>query len=66
MDLFSRKIGHLHANYLVSGSKGQLNSELIHDVIVSPKMPTKNLKDFSNYLQGQKFLVGILGEMMTS
>ena len=26
--------------------KGQLNSELIYKVIVSPKMPTKNLKDF--------------------
>ena len=27
-------------------SKGQLNSEWIHEVIVSSKMPTKNLKDF--------------------
>ena len=26
--------------------KGQLNSEWIYEVIVSPKMPTKNLKDF--------------------
>ena len=26
-------------------SKGQLNSEWIYEVIVSPKMPTKNLKD---------------------
>ena len=26
--------------------KGQLNSELIYEVIVSPKMPIKNLKDF--------------------
>jgi hypothetical protein len=26
--------------------KGQLNSELIYEVIVSPKMPTKNYKDF--------------------
>ena len=25
---------------------GQLNSEWIYEVIVSPKMPTKNLKDF--------------------
>ena len=27
-------------------SKGQLNSEWIYDVIVSPKMPTKNFSDF--------------------
>ena len=27
-------------------SKGQLNSELIYEVIVSPKMQTKNHKDF--------------------
>ena len=26
--------------------KGQLNSEWIYEVNVSPKMPTKNLKDF--------------------
>ena len=26
--------------------KGQLNSELIYEVIVSPKMPTKNFSDF--------------------
>ena len=27
-------------------TKGQLNSELIYDAIISLKMPTKNLKDF--------------------
>ena len=27
-------------------TKGQLNSEWIYEVIVSPKMPTKNWKDF--------------------
>ena len=27
-------------------TKGQLNSEWIYEVIISPKMPTKNLKDF--------------------
>ena len=27
-------------------AKGQLNSESIHEVIISPKMPTQNLKDF--------------------
>ena len=26
--------------------KGQLNSEQIYEVIVSPKMPTKNFSDF--------------------
>ena len=27
-------------------AKGQLNSEWIYEVIISPKMPTKNYKDF--------------------
>ena len=27
-------------------AKGQLYSEWIYEVIISPKMPTKNLKDF--------------------
>ena len=51
--------------------KGQLNSEWIYEVIISPKMPTKHLKDpypLINF-QGQKsfkFFVGILVEMMTS
>ena len=27
-------------------TKGQLNSEWIYEVIVSPKVPTKNFKDF--------------------
>ena len=27
-------------------SKGQLDSELINEVIVSPKIPTKNYRDF--------------------
>ena len=49
--------------------KGQLNSEWIHEVIVSPKMPTKNFPDFCPERVGQKsgkILVGILGETMTS
>ena len=52
--------------------KGQLNSEWIYEVIVSPKMPTKHYQDFcpESLLEGRtetfKFLVGILGEMMTS
>ena len=55
-------------------NKGQLNSEWIYEVIISPKMPTKNFKYFcpGSLLEGRvgqkslKFLVGILGEMMTS
>ena len=31
-------------NYITP--KGQLNSEWIYEVIVSPKMPTKNYQDF--------------------
>ena len=52
--------------------KGQLNSEWIYDVIVSTQMPAKNLSDFypAGLLKGwteiYKFLVGILGETMTS
>ena len=34
-------------HYLKAGQiKGQLNSEWIYEVIVSPKMQTKNYKDF--------------------
>ena len=43
-------------------AKCQLISEWIYENIVSPKMPTKNLKDFC----AGKFMVGILGETMTS
>ena len=42
--------------------KGQLNSEWIYDVIISPKMPTKKFPDFCPERVGQKpgnFLVGI-------
>ena len=31
---------------ILGTTKGQLNSEWIYEVIISPKMPTKNLKDF--------------------
>ena len=40
---------------LWKGTKGQLNSEWIYEVIVSPKIPTKNYIDFcpgSSLLQG--------------
>ena len=34
-------------HYLKAGQiKGQLNSEWIYEVIISPKMQTKNYKDF--------------------
>ena len=32
--------------FQIDSSKGKLNSEWIYEVIVSPKMPTKNFKDF--------------------
>ena len=32
--------------WIIEGSKGQLNSKWIDEVIVSPKMQTKNYKDF--------------------
>ena len=32
--------------HYLGGNKGQLNSEWIYEVIVSPKMQTKNYKDF--------------------
>ena len=56
-------------NRLKSPTKGQLNLEWIYEVIVSPKMPTKNFPDFCPTLSGQKsgiILVSILGETMTS
>ena len=41
--------------HLEAGYKGQLNSGCIYEVIVSPKMPTKKLKDFCpGSLLGQK------------
>ena len=40
--------------------KGQLNSEWIYEVIVSPKMPTKNWKDFC---PGSLFLGRILEDI---
>ena len=35
----------------ITTTKGQLNSEWIYEVIVSPKMPTKNYKDFCSTKQ---------------
>ena len=39
---------------IIAGTKGQLNSECIYEVIVSPKMPTKNFLDFCPKRVGQK------------
>ena len=43
--------------------KGQLNSEWIYEVIVSPKMPTKNLKDFcpGSLLESRAEILQIFG-----
>ena len=49
--------------------KGQLISESINEVIVSPKIRSKNCQDFCPHYTGQKswqFFVRILGETMTS
>ena len=42
-------------------TKGQLSSEWIYEVIVSPKMPTQNLKDFcpGSLLEGRAEILGI-------
>ena len=47
----------------ISPNKGQLNSELINEVIVSPKMPTQNCKDFccGRLLKGREEIFQIFG-----
>ena len=44
-------------------AKGQLNSEWIDEVIVSPKMPTKNYQDFcpGSLLEGKAEILQIFG-----
>ena len=44
-------------------SRGQLNSEWIYEVIVSPKMPTKNYQDFcpGSLLEGRAEIFQFLG-----
>ena len=49
--------------------KGQTISEWIYEVIVSPKIQTKNCQDFCPHYTGQKswhFFIRVLGETMTS
>ena len=63
---FQRALGSLEAKRASQElkalyPKGQLNSEWIYDVIVSPKMPTLPTKGQKSL----KFLIGILGEKMT-
>ena len=45
-------------------TKGQLNSEWIYEVIVSPKMPTKHLKDFcpGSLLEGRAEILQFFSE----
>ena len=44
-------------------SKGQLNSEWFYEVIVSPKMPSKNYQDVcpGSLLQGRAEILEIFG-----
>ena len=44
-------------------TKGQLYSEWIYDVVVSPKMPTKNFKDFcpGSLFEGRAEILVIFG-----
>ena len=51
---------HLRKTYL---GKGQLNSEWIFEVIVSPKMPTKHFPDFcpGSLLEGRAEILKIFG-----
>ena len=48
---------------LYTTKQGQFNSERIHEVIISPKMPTKKLKDFcpGNLLEGRAEILRIFG-----
>ena len=59
-----RNIGQSRFFFLICKlSKGQLNSEWIYDVIVSPKMPTKMFKDFcpGSFLEGRAEILKIFG-----
>ena len=51
--------GHLQ-NFV---TKGHLNSEWIYEVIISPKMPTKNFKDLwpGSLLEGRAEILKIFG-----
>ena len=57
--------------WLLKSAKGQLNSEWIYEVIVSPKIPSNYYRDFcpTRLLEGREEIcgiIGILGETMTS
>ena len=49
--------------YIFTCPKGQLNSEQIFEFIISPKMPTKNFKDFcpGSLLEGRAEILEIFG-----
>ena len=53
------------ARYLIEGVKGQLNSELIYEAIVSPKMQTKNYKNFCPTKQ-TRIVALFLGDFLVS
>ena len=57
---FMRNISQRKMN---AGGKGQLNSEWIYEVIVCPKMPTKNYKDFcpGSLLEGRAEIIKTFG-----
>ena len=48
---------------IITVSKGRLNSESIYEVIVSPKMPTKNLRGLcpGSLLEGKAEILQIFG-----
>ena len=61
MSEFNHELSWLFTNR--SSAKGQLNSEWIYEVIVSCRMPTKNLKDFcpGSLLEGRTEIFQIFG-----
>ena len=54
---------HISQLELELADKGQLNSEWIYEVTVSPKVPTKNLNDFYllSLLEGREQIFWIFG-----
>ena len=45
--VFLKDHENMKQSFTFEATKGQLNSEWIYEVIVSPKMPTKNYRDFN-------------------
>ena len=57
------QIKYILAVWKMKICKGQLNSEWLYEVIVSPKMPTKNYQDFcpGSLLEGRAEILQIFG-----